>query len=221
MCFIVTGQLWMFKRQLGQMKEDSDQSKVAAKLARDEFTASHRPWIAAEVDITNDLKWDANGLSFTVNVSLRNFGNAPARNVTSNHEVVAPVGTRIDAKAAQAALNDSLKIATEQAGVLGDVVFPSEREPKKLGLLVSIKRDQIKIYQTENSIGPRTSIPIVVVACIGYRSALTGDFHSTGVVFSVMRRGESAAVVPVEIDVDVTADHIGIVRNFCGSGIVT
>lgn len=81
--------LWRGTERLA--KGADDQSKTMTNsiaLAREDFEATHRPWIHI-VDITapDGLKWEGGAARVSVRVICRNIGNSPAQRVTINVEM--------------------------------------------------------------------------------------------------------------------------------------
>lgn len=232
MAAIAFGQLLMFWRQLGLMREDSKSTKAAAEAAKKSADASLitlRPWLSCKVKIMEALTFnEAGDPIFRFRFSVRNVGNTPAMSVHLDQELrlFAP-GVQHSVLRLQtlAALTQGLGVqkpnkeltftdvekATAQGQVVnpvGHVLFPGEVLMQYLQMPISKK--WILECSKDMKEGEIHFWPELIVL-VSYVYNMAETHATTGLVFNIskprlmpFKLGES---VPVE-DIDVALHHM-------------
>ena len=71
----------------------SKRQKETVKTMRDEFTATHRPWISPEIKLASPLTYGDDGWHIAVEYCIRNVGNGPATNTDVWVQVIPSVNS--------------------------------------------------------------------------------------------------------------------------------
>lgn len=179
----------MFGKQLGFMKSSNDTATKAANaaletvnLGREQYVATHRPWIKVQLNHAGDLKRDSDGgWRIDLVFKIKNVGNTPAQNVYPNPRFYAGEGSSDEVKQAQ------LKLATEykpivDANLVGLTIFPGESS--KIHITIRITKDVAENKDLIH-IGFSDCFPrLFIVGSVHYKSTLGEMPHRTGFIRS-------------------------------------
>lgn len=154
------------------------------RLARDEFTAEHRPWLKVEVTHTGPLTWGADGQgNIEIAMSITNVGRGIARHVENSAEVHFQTDQVERAPAHQhmiseAARKRDISPTTSTAGV---TIFPQDTPVVQIrSLMISPDDARRGLAHTKVSLMP------TIVGCVSYRDALGNSRdHQTGFIYRV------------------------------------
>jgi hypothetical protein len=187
-------------------------------LARDEFEAEHRPWIALRDLYVSGPIFIGNDVGIPIELKLENVGGAPALGFFTYFDILAferASGPRIDG-----ALKAQIKkFARERkTPALGDglpfgVVFPKDTLQHVDTVLVGVEKFR-QINARENEI----NLSIIIVGTIFYSSPHGSSQHFTTFTYNMRLVGMSSRIRPSEFgdfddvpmeNVSTTKLHIG------------
>jgi hypothetical protein len=158
-------------------------------LSRDNFVATQRPWIVADISVGGPLKYDQNGVAVTMRIRLRNIGHSPATNVWVHPKMMAPalgVDDSYNPIATQRTMIQEMK--SRPAAAWGDTIFPGT--PTEYLHTVSIGSEELKRIASHVEF-----LHLEVIGVVDYRFVFGTESHQTGFSFLVRRtpRPDAAA----------------------------
>ena len=193
-------QVGLFVWQLRLIRAGSRDAKTAAdaahasvRLARDEFNASHRPWVRCEValaiaDATSHpsaVRFDQSGMYLTLKFTMKNVGSVPALNAMPELKIVLEGHTRDFLTNTQMAICSEIKTRERGRYAAGLTIFPDDT----VEIVVTaspIARPEIEAELANNIVKSRTqTITVNAIGCIDYRSAIDLSHHQTGFSYYV------------------------------------
>jgi hypothetical protein len=199
-------------------RKSADAAKDSADIAQDTLVASNRPWISI-LQPTPDggLTWEDKGARLTISLAIKNVGKNPAFDIAveADQFVLGPDNFDIGAAVAKhCAEVRRRQIARAASGKHGEVLFPDESLPIRLGLLFA----QEQIDAAVKNMGQPFFSPVVVI-CADYRSPITKQSHATGLAYMVLKPGQGAGTLPKMPSPNETlnADQFGLARSPIGS----
>ena len=214
------------EQQASEMKESIAAAKDAVKAAsdanrlnRDNFLATERPWIAADIEVGGPLRYDVNGANITLRFQLKNVGHSPATHLWIRPQGLAlPFGIdNFDPRAIQQKIYTEMK--TRPLSPWGITLFPGDTIVENMTM--SIGAEELKrSTQIVDFIEP------TIVGTIDYSFVFEDGHHQTGFVVELRRsdtpRPEStakkrspAAIFPDEGDIPAT--ELRLYRSFLGN----
>ncbi|SDY96232.1 hypothetical protein [Nitrosomonas sp. Nm33] len=179
------GQLFMFRRQLLLMTS-------SIQLARDEFNASHRPWVKCDVALATSaeypsaVQFDQNGMYLTLKFTMKNTGTVPALNVWPEWEIALSRHTRDFYIDIQRKICDVIKTRERGKYAYGFTIFSSETV--EITIRRNIAQSEIDADVLNDFMNEEQSIKTITVnaiGCIDYRSAIDLKHHQTGFSYYV------------------------------------
>lgn len=184
-------QLRMFGKQLEFMKNSNETATKAANaaletvnLGREQYAATHRPWIKVELKLVSDLERGSDGRwKIDLVFKIKNVGNTPAQNVYPHPGFYAGEGFIEEVKHAQ------LELATEyrsiaDAAPIGLTIFPGESS--KIYITICLTREVAENRDLIH-IGFSDCLPrLFIVGSVhyNYKSTLGEISHRTGFIRS-------------------------------------
>ena len=214
------------EQQASDMKESIAAAKDAVKVAsdanhlnRENFLATERPWVTADIGVGGPLYYNINGANITLLFRLKNVGKSPATHVWINLRTLAPaigVDAPYDPREAQQKLYEETK--ARPLSSFGYTLFPGDVITQ--AMTVSIGKDELKrITVKADFIHP------TIIGTIDYGFTFEAGHHQTGFMVEVRRsdapRAESTAKnrSPSAIFVDegdIPAEDLRVMRSFLG-----
>jgi len=179
----------MFGKQLKLMKNSNETATNAAnaaletvKLGREQYAATHRPWIKVELKLLSDLKRGSDGgRRIDLVFKIKNVGNTPAQNVYPHPGFYAGEGFSDEVKHAQ------LELATEyrpiaDANHIGLTIFPGESS--KIYITICLTEEVAENGDLIH-IGFSDWLPrLFIVGSVHYKSTLGEIWYRTGFIRS-------------------------------------
>jgi hypothetical protein len=196
----------------------AEAAKKSADIAQDTLVASNRPWISILQPVPDGgLTWEDKGARLTISLAIRNVGKSPAFDIAveADQFVLGPDNFDIGAAVARhCAEVRRRQIARAASGQHGEVLFPDESLPIRLGLLFG----QEQIDAAVKNMGQPFFSPVIVI-CADYRSPITKQSHTTGLAYLVLKPGQGAGTLPKLPSPNETlnANQFGLVRSPVGS----
>jgi hypothetical protein len=215
---IFTGRLWFSTEKLWKT------TNTSIDLAREEFTASHRPWISVEISV-GDLTYDAQGdVQIKVKFDLKNVGNSPATNVDIDSEFVVVFG---DSRPFQKAISDRNKFRPSGTGnlghaFLGDNLFPGETHTHFH--ILPISRASIDAFNRKQAadfgrpVGETFFVP-TLVGCVDYKFTFAEGRHQTGFILDLRKRDIKNPNIALRFDIregNIPAERLWLVSGSIG-----
>ena len=202
-------QLFVFGMQARRLRQTIEEMRVAtkatekaanaaewsAKLARDEFDASHRAWVKCDVSLAvaspdqhpSPILFDESGMSLTLKFTLKNFGTVPATNVWPEWKIFLSSRSRDFLINLQRAICEEIKSRDRGKYADGFTIFPNE----SVDVVITTNIAQSEI-EAELALKPPLphgwrvqTITVNAIGCIDCRSALDPVHHQTGFAYYV------------------------------------
>jgi hypothetical protein len=165
------------------------QQATTLRMQVEEMRLEQRAWVSVtSVSIPAGRK-DVNGLSLTFQYSVENSGRNPASNVNFNAKLylMPGTGTTTGNFAEENYLCKPPGVANES---LGFALFPGQKTSDNR---VTFTFTQSDIERYEAKLGEKIgSFPIAVLACLGYKDAVSQTWHGTPAAFEVIRVSETS-----------------------------
>lgn len=195
-------QVAMFWRQLRLMKESVQDARTVAEaakqqvsLTRDEFEASHRPWVKCKVSfgrstfasVPTAVEFDQSGMYVSLRFKLTNTGTAPALYALPHWKVVVSGVVRPGRLVElQRELCEQAKSAAIDRFSGGIAIFPNDSTKIECRINVPCSEIQAEIAVMRGT-SPEFPIALSVyaVGCIDYCSALDRSHHQTGFAYCI------------------------------------
>lgn len=182
-------QLRMFRKQLELIKTSNETATTAAnatletvKLEREQYAATHRPWIKVQLNLVSDLRRDSDGgWSISLSFKIKNVGNTPAQNVYPNPEFYAGEGF------SDAVKHQQLELATEYKPIadtnhFGPTIFPGESSEIRITIRIT---KEVAENKDLIHIGFSDCFPsLFIIGSVHYKSTLAEMSHRTGFIRS-------------------------------------
>ncbi|HEX3652778.1 MAG TPA: hypothetical protein VHU18_08140 [Rhizomicrobium sp.] len=178
-------------------------TRQSIDLARDDFTATHRPWLSVDVEIgPRGLFFNENGANITLVLKATNTGNSPAKDVAfivrpvffpRPPDGVAGMGEAYQNRVLieQKRLSD-LTRNDRAPGASGRIVFPSESPLVEFTTFTFATREQLEEWTSESDVLPL----LVIIGFVSYRFTFGArENHQTGFAFDISRRRAGEAGV--------------------------
>lgn len=207
-------------------KRQSSQTEASLKLARDEFDASHRPWVAFDIHGHGSLEWNQDGdFLLPIFYRLKNTGNVPALNVDIRAKLYVPFGT-ID-------FVDQATFATEgrvkrppRTHNFGNAIFPNDVLITGANFQISqtVIDDYVSYMKRMHGTFSSTEyFSLSIIGSVDYWSAYQEDRYQTGFVFSISKRDPSGRGkwLSFKRGVPVSAEDVSISPSPGGGGLTT
>lgn len=200
--------LWIQTKRLAKGAEDQGKD-VRDQLAvvRDDFTSTHRPWIAFDVALDPKGVWhDAAGLHFKLNFTCTNKGTTPAVGVTVNADayLYSPLRDEIEM------LVETCDRMTGGAHPLsgGSTIFPG-------GIWKPPKEFIIAKSTIDKAVADKSNIIPIAMGCADYAFSFgQPEVHQTRFIFYVGKKGANGRLGPiVPADGDLPAAEILLVPH--------
>jgi hypothetical protein len=166
------------------------------RLTNEAVAVSQRPWLSAELRVTEDLRFDnETGGSLGVEIILHNSGNTPAINARVHLYLVADViGLDLEEVIRrQEALCGRFGILLETIQ-LGDVIPPGN--PYRIEERAYLEQADIDVAVSKRHFGSHISPSLIT--CIEYRNSLNNKVHRTRYFSKVGPR--SVGLLPLPLD---------------------
>jgi hypothetical protein len=203
------------------------------KLARDEFTATHRPWLLVGVEVASGLDWSMaeghNGL-LHVNVTVENIRETPARLVRGTaflHPGHAEYGDPIDRQKALAVAFHT-RTADADAGI---TLFPRKTKALAIGPLMIDRQmtkrwsEWMKAFDVVPEVVIASRIPpAYIIGCVEYASTFGDSTFQSGFIRELTRIELPNTGTRIHIDPrkgPVTAMELQLRESILGDGVMT
>jgi hypothetical protein len=186
------------------------------RLAREEFTATHRPWVSIKsMTAVSPLVIDEGGAHVTIQFILENVGGSPAVNVTVASEMGPNVGADFGVKE-QRDLCQRERDGSPEIGPFGHTLFPDQTftidvpvyiPPETMDALRPEKGSRLKLF------GP------FIVGCVSYKFTFVEGYHQTGFILALRRRDPNSPagrIFPVE-DGEIPMADLILTPSYVGS----
>lgn len=182
-------QLRMFSKQLEFMKNSNETATKAANatletvnLGREQYAATHRPWIKVKLNLVSDLKRDSDGVwRIGLVFKIKNVGNTPAQNVYPHPGFYAGEGFSDEVKHAQLELATKYK-PIANSNQIGLTIFPGESSEIRIAIRVTkeVAENKDLIHIGFSDCLPR----LFIVGSVHYKSTLGEISYRTGFIRS-------------------------------------
>lgn len=169
-------------------------TRRAVNLTRDEFEATHRPWIKVEISTEDDLTWGADGQgNLAVNVKMTNIGNGPALYAWPYMTICMVAGPDADPYkwqrtqaevARQRVINPNMNF--------GHTILPGDFATQTISVMIpkaDIERAEA-LWRSVQKTGDACLMPSIV-GCVTYRFAFSAVEHQTGFIRHVRQYGDA------------------------------
>jgi len=163
-------------------------------LARDDFEATHRPWLNVQIAIgPRGLYFDVNGANLDLVAICKNATNSPAKDVGFHIRPIFLGKYQPGAKGqervlnAQATLCDEIRKQPYHPWADGRVVFPNDQFVENM--IYSFCGAQELDRMSKEEVPVAGWLPsLVIVGCVDYRFPFGGSaHHQTGFAYSIQR----------------------------------
>jgi hypothetical protein len=197
------GMLLTARQQSIDMKGAITVAVEANNLARIAFNAERRPWLQLiDIKPVADVRITREGVNVLLDLTVQNFGNWPAENVS----VYLKVFRFNDIKAALS-FCDEARIPASRTEFSHRTIFPREI-PDAQRILVCIADKWPK----------KEAVNMVVIAgVIGYRFSITDTLHFTPVTYFMRRKGGDVLAAS-EDEMVISLDEIMLDKTQIGRG---
>jgi hypothetical protein len=191
---VFTLTLWLANEKMWRV------TNKAVDLARDDFNATHRPWIALiNAELSVGLTWASGTAIIGINIFCKNTGNSPARRVSLIVEIF-PLLTYEDVPREMARIQAKHRNSTESRPFVEYTIFPGMRDeclPRVL-LIPEGKIADLKDYFG----GPAEDMLPVIVGSIEYYFSFGEPVpHYTPFVYHVwLREAQGVAQKAIQLD---------------------
>jgi hypothetical protein len=173
------------KNQAAASKTAADAATSAAKAAtsaastaKKQLEMSERPWLAAKIEISGQLRFDSGGGILPLNIFVTNIGHSPAQYTGPRAKLV--VGWDIPTTNQMRAICDSLQTAGSKEATR--ILFPSD-VPTKSREIAFVPTKEIK-QGLKSPIIPG-KIGLSMVTCIEYISTFSAIRHHSEQLYAV------------------------------------
>jgi hypothetical protein len=186
--FLATMLLWMSTRDLWKA------GKEQLSIVRDDFNATHRPWLSFQVFIgPRGLYFDVNGANLDLIVNFKNVGNSPAINANVHinpfslpkYEPGAPGQERV--LKAQSSFCGTIRNRPFHPWAHGGVLFPGDNIIHN-SIYSFCGKDELAAKAEEEFGRGQFLPPLNIVGCIDYMFSFgDGRRHQTGFAYEIFQ----------------------------------
>jgi hypothetical protein len=144
--------------------------------------ATERPWIKADISPGGPVRYDVNGVSFTLRFVLKNIGHSPAMNVWIMPRVIAPaIGIDpVGFNPRKELEKDIVALKTKAPSPFALAIFPGDTITEDITVNISAA-ELARITQKAELIMP------TIIGAIDYRFGFDAQAHETGFIVEVRR----------------------------------
>ena len=190
-------------------------------ITRQALTTNERPWIAVDVAIGGDLKFQKIDGSATIPliITMTNLGKTPAQKVFKAFKVI-PSDTTDVAVEEQKLFKYATEAVKAEPGVpyIGYTLFPAKDTPLVVKETFIISPDDVKVIST--TFGPAHAKQLMIFGCVAYRYAFDNSIHRTGFIgtIGIKRNPDNPNVVGLisAITEDISSEQIKILQMLQG-----
>jgi hypothetical protein len=192
---IFTGRLWSSTEKLWSVTNKS------VDLARDDFNATHRPWIPlTNAELSFGVRWAKKNAIIGINVFCRNTGDSPARRVSLAVGIF-PSLTNEEVPKKMDEVLAAHRSDIERRQFIEYTVFPGEREDLRLSQTMMIPESEIADLKDYFGEPAEEMLPVIVGAIEYYFSFGESVPHYTPFVYHVwLKETEGVAQRNVQLD---------------------
>jgi hypothetical protein len=197
------GMLLTARQQSIDMKAAITVAVEANNLARIAFNAERRPWLQLiDTKPVADVRITREGANVLLDLTIQNFGNWPAENVSVYLKVF-----RIKDIEAALSFCDEARIPASRIEFSHRTIFPREM-PDAQRILVCIA-DKWPKKEAINT--------VIIAGVIGYRFSMTGTLHFTPFTYFMRRKGRDV-LAACEDEILIPLDEIMLDKTQIGRG---
>ena len=172
-----------------QIARDAANAAVQANdISRDIFVATERPWVTAAIRAGSPLTYDVDGLNVALQLTLKNVGHSPAKDVFVDLRLLSLTQGNADPSAL---LQEMVNAAKQRPpGCFGHQLFPGSTFDQNISTATG--KDQLEQLLKEIDF-----VILHAVICISYRFVFESGVHHTGYVLDIQR-----SKVPRQVSID-------------------
>ncbi|MGD0663770.1 MAG: hypothetical protein ABSD38_37520 [Syntrophorhabdales bacterium] len=154
-------------------------------ITKQALTANERPWLAVDVDIGGDLKFQKTDGTVVIPliIKITNLGKQLAQNVSPEFKVIVsdPADVPLEEPKIFAYATEAAKAKPRSVSFVGHALFPDKDTPWIVGESFVISSKDVKSIKGTftDTEGPRQ---LMIFGCVAYKYALDESIHRTGFI---------------------------------------